>query len=408
MAAPPHDPLNGARVAIVHDWLVTPGGAELVLAEMLSIFPRADLFTLIDERREAYGVSFGGARQAGGVTRGGRRATTSILQHVPGIFRHYRSFLPLMPLAVRGLDVSAYDVVISNSHAIAKGVPTHDRQLHLCYCLSPMRYAWDLREQYLREAGLDRGVRGVLARAMLERMRRWDLANTSGVDAFATLSRYIAERIQRAYGRAAEVIYPPVDTEFFTPLVSRRATRGAGGGPQAPAGFYVTASRFVPYKRLDLIARAFARLPDRHLVIIGDGPDAAKVRGAAGPNVTLLGRLSRASVRDHLRQARAFVFAAEEDFGIAPVEAQACGTPVIAYGKGGVAETVTWGPGGTGVVFEEQTEEAIADAVRRFEALGAPIPAERCRERSLRFSADRFRRAFHEFVARGIRSFPRA
>jgi len=383
----------GPRVAIVHDWLVTPGGAELVLAEMVAVFPQADVFTLIDERREAYGAA-----------RGGRRATTSFLQHMPGIFRHYRSLLPLMPLALRGLDVGAYDIVISNSHAVAKGVRTHDRQLHLCYCLSPMRYAWDLREQYLRESGLDRGVKGALARAMLERMRRWDLANTSGVDAFATLSRYIAERIQRAYQRTAEVIYPPVDTEFFTP-------GGAGRGAStdsarwSPHDFYVTASRFVPYKRIDLIARAFAGLGDRRLVIIGDGPDAAKVRAAAGPNVTLLGRQPRDVVRDHLRRARAFVFAAEEDFGIAPVEAQACGAPVIAFARGGVTETITWGPGGTGVVFEEQTEGAIVDAVRRFESLPERIPEARCRERALLFRSDRFRREFGDFVTRKAREF---
>jgi glycosyltransferase involved in cell wall biosynthesis len=360
------------KVAIVHDWLVTRGGAELVLDELVATFPGAHVFTLVDQRPAA--------------ERKGHVAA-SWLQHVPGIARHYRSWLPVMPLALRSLDVSAYDVVISNSHAVAKGIRTHERQLHFCYCLSPMRYAWDLKAQYLHEAGLDHGVKGALASAVLEKMRRWDLANTPGVTTFATLSHYIAERIQRAYGRLAEVIYPPVDTDFFAP-----------GG--AREDFYVTASRFVPYKRIDMIAAAFRQLADRRLVVIGDGPDWAKVRAAAGPNVEMLGRLSREEVRDYLRRARAFVFAAEEDFGIAPVEAQACGTPVIAYGRGGVTETVRGADDSapTGVFYAEQTADALANGVRQFEVLSRTIRSEACRENSLRFSSELFRSQIRDFV----------
>jgi glycosyltransferase involved in cell wall biosynthesis len=364
------------RVAIVHDWLVNPGGAELVLRDLLSVFPGAHVFTLIDHMAAD-------ERRAIGVT----STTTSSLQNVPGIAKHYRNFLPLMPLAVRSLDVSGYDIVISNSHAIAKGVTTTDRQLHICYCLSPMRYAWDLREPYLRASGLDRGIKGALARAMLERMRRWDLGNTHGVDAFVTLSRFIAERIERAYGRDSTVIYPPVDTDYFTPE-----------GPRED--FYLTASRFVQYKRIDLIAEAFRLLPDRRLIIVGDGPDAAKIRAAVGPNVTLFGRQSRSALRDYLRRARAFIFAAEEDFGIAPVEAQACGTPVIAYGAGGALETVRAAPfpAPTGLFFEEQSAEAIADAVRRFEAAAATITPENCRTNAQRFDGANFRDQMRRFV----------
>jgi glycosyltransferase involved in cell wall biosynthesis len=364
------------RVAIVHDWLVNPGGAELVLRDLLRVFPDAQVFTLIDhmaaDERRAIGL---------GLT------TTSSLQNIPGIAKHYRNFLPLMPLAVRSLDVSGYDIVISNSHAIAKGITTTDKQLHICYCLSPMRYAWDLREPYLRASGLDQGIKGALARAMLERMRRWDLGNTHGVDAFITLSHFIAERIERAYGRESTVIYPPVDTDYFTPE-----------GPREE--FYLTASRFVQYKRIDLIAEAFRLLPDRQLIIVGDGPDAAKIRAAAGPNVTLVGRQSRPALRDYLRRARAFIFAAEEDFGIAPVEAQACGTPVIAYGAGGALETVRAAPfpTPTGVFFEEQSAEAIADAVRRFEASGPAITPEHCRANAERFEATKFREQIRAFV----------
>jgi glycosyltransferase involved in cell wall biosynthesis len=363
------------KVAIVHDWLETPGGAELVLKELLAVYPDADVFTMIDQRSPENRDMLGATR-----------ITTSWLQRMPGLKKNYRSWLPLMPLALRSLDVSRYDIVISNSHAVAKGIRTHSRQLHVCYCLSPMRYAWDLKAQYLREAGLDHGAKGALASAMLERMRRWDLANTRGVNAFATLSKYIAERIERAYGRASTVIYPPVDTEFFTP------------GAEPREEFYVTASRFVPYKRIDMIATAFRALADRKLIVIGDGPDASKVRAAAGHNVELAGRLGREEVRSYLRRAKAFVFAAEEDFGIVTVEAQACGTPVIAYGRGGVTETIV--DGETGLFYSEQTAESLADAVRRFEALGGSITAERCRENSLRFAAENFRRDFRRFVQR--------
>ncbi len=364
------------RVAIVHDWLVNPGGAELVLRDLLRVFPEAHVFTLIDhmadDDRRAIGLG---------------RTTTSVLQNVPGIAKHYRNFLPLMPWAVRSLDVSGYDIVLSNSHAIAKGVTTTDKQLHICYCLSPMRYAWDLRESYLRASGLDRGIKGVLARALLERMRRWDLGNSFGVDTFVTLSSFIAERIERAYGRDSTVIYPPVDTDFFT-----------RDGPREE--FYLTASRFVQYKRIDLIAEAFRLLPDRKLIIVGDGPDAAKIRFAAGANVTLVGRQARPALRDYLRRARAFVFAAEEDFGIAPVEAQACGTPVIAYGAGGALETVRAAPfpTPTGIFFEEQSAEAIADAVRRFEAVEPAITEEHCRANAERFDGAKFRKQIRDFV----------
>lgn len=362
--------LDNASVAIVHDWLETPGGAELVLRELLAVFPRADVFTMIDQRSPAERGLFGDAR-----------ITTSWMQKIPAMKRHYRSWLPLMPVALRSLDVSAYDLVISNSHAVAKGVRTHAGQTHVCYCLSPMRYAWDLKTQYLREAGLDRGAKGKLASAMLEKMRMWDLANTPGVDVFVTLSRYIAERIDRAYGRLAIVVYPPVDTEFFTP------------GDGAHEDYYVTASRFVPYKRIDMIVEAFRHLADRQLVVIGDGPDEAKIRRAAGPNVLLTGRLSREEVRARLRRARAFVFAAEEDFGIAPVEAQACGIPVIAFGSGGAAETIRGldDDAPSGVLFAEQSAVSLAEAIQKFESLRPPISAATCRENALRFRAEKFR-----------------
>jgi len=367
------------NVAIVHDWLTTIGGGELVLRELLRVYPDAHVFTLIDKMapddRRFLGV---------------RRVSTSSLDALPGVGRRYRSMLPLFPAAMRSLDVSAFDVVISNSHAIAKNVRTHERQLHICYCLSPMRYAWDLRDQYLAESGLDSGVRGIAARTMLGQLKRWDRARSADVDVFVTLSHYIEDRIRRAYGRSSAVIYPPVDVEFFTP----------GAGDPTMSDYYVTVSRFVPYKRIDLIARAFAALPDRRLVIVGDGPDAEKIRAAAGANVTLVGAAPRERVRTLLRGARAFLFAADEDFGIAPVEAQACGIPVLAYGRGGALETIRGAndKAPTGVFFTEQTTDDIVRAVRQLDDFATPISPFDCRENAERFSEERFRREFAAFV----------
>ncbi|HEX3867638.1 MAG TPA: glycosyltransferase, partial [Gemmatimonadaceae bacterium] len=218
------------KIAIVHDWLVTLGGSELVLRELLRVFPGADVFTLIDKMPAA-------DRDFLGV----QSTSTSFLDRLPGIATRHRAFLPLFPAAARSFDVRGYDVVISNSHAAAKGVRTTERQLHICYCLSPMRYAWDLRDQYLRESGWDRGARGLVARSLLRSLQRWDRTTSDGVDVFVTLSDYIADRIRRAYDREAAVIYPPVDVEFYSPASTQRGE------------YYVTASRFVPYKRIDLI-----------------------------------------------------------------------------------------------------------------------------------------------------------
>lgn len=364
------------KVAIVHDWLVTYAGAERVLEQMLLCYPDAELHSLIE---------FVPQSERGFL--GGRRVHTSFLQHLPGMRRRYRSFLPLMPVAIEQFDLSGYDLVLSSSYAVAKGVLTGPDQLHVCFCHSPMRYAWDLQHQYLRETGLDRGLRGAMARWMLHRMRLWDVRSAAGVDEFIAVSRYIASRIWKCYRRTATVIYPPVDTDTFTPDGSRE-------------DFYVTASRMVPYKRIDLIVEAFAAMPGQRLVVIGDGPEARRIRARGAPNIEFLGQQPVEVLRDRLRRARAFVFAAEEDFGIAPMEAQACGTPVLAYAKGGARETIR--PLGqaepSGILFEEQSAAAIMDAVRRFEAEGETIQADDCRRNALRFSAERFRHELQEYV----------
>ena len=379
------------KVAFVHDWLVTYAGAERVLEQMLSVYPDADLLTMVDFLPPGQRSFLGG-----------RQPRTSFIQRLPGARRHYRGYLPLMPLAVEQFDLSGYDLIISSSYAVAKGVLTGPDQLHLSMCYSPMRYAWDLQHQYLREAHLDRGIRGGLARWMLHRLRLWDHRTSNGVDDFIAISRFIARRIWKVYRRESTVIYPPVDVEGFTPEGSRE-------------DFYVTASRMVPYKRIDLLVRSFAAMPARQLVVIGDGPEDRRIRAHAAPNVRFLGEQPFAVLRDHLRRARAFVFAAEEDFGIAPLEAQACGTPVIAFGRGGSLETIRGldGPDPTGVFFEQQTEASLSEAVALFEREERRITADACRKNAMRFAPDRFRREFRSYVEeqlsrRQLLSAPRA
>nr|WP_184415913.1 glycosyltransferase family 4 protein [Rhodanobacter sp. MP7CTX1] len=375
------------RIAIVHDWLTTYAGAERVLEQLLSMYPQADLFAVCDFVPE-------GDRHF----LQGRTPTTSFIQKLPGARKRYRNYLPLMPLAMEQLDVSGYDIVISSSHAVAKGVLTGPDQLHVSYVHTPIRYAWDLQHQYLRESGLNHGLKGWLARVLLHRIRVWDSRTASGVDAFVANSQFIGRRIWKVYRRESDVVYPPVDVEVFTIGESKE-------------DFYLTASRLVPYKRVDLIVEAFAKMPERRLVVIGDGPERAKVeRLAAGhPNIELLGYQSSEVLVDHMRRAKAFVFAAEEDFGITPVEAQACGTPVIAYGRGGSLETVRGlavdKP--TGVFFDSQSVAAMIHAVEQFGQSVSAFKAVHCRENALRFSAKRFQTQFAELVVREWTAFER-
>ncbi|MFO1322753.1 MAG: glycosyltransferase [Burkholderiales bacterium] len=371
--------MNARRVAVVHDWLDTWGGGENVLAEILRAYPQADLFALVDFLPDALRPLVGG-----------RRAHTTFLQRMPGARKRFRALLPLFPRAIESLDLSAYDVVLSSSHAVAKGVRTTPAQLHVCYCHTPMRYAWDLRDQYLRPRGLATGLRGALANRVLDTLRDWDRRTSGRVTHFIANSDYVRERIARCYDRTAAVIHPPVDVDYFTP------------GAAAAGDFYLAASRWVPYKRIDMIAAAFAQLPERRLIVAGDGPEAPRVRAAAGANVELAGHVTRERMRELLRGARAFVFAAEEDFGILPVEAQACGTPVIAYGRGGSLETVRGVPATnpTGLFFATATPAGIAEAVRRFESLSPAIDAADCRRHALAFSTARFASGYTAFVER--------
>lgn len=366
------DPRRFGRVALVHDWLAAYAGSEKVVEQILQLFPQADLYSVVDFFPES---------QRGALD--GKHATTSFIQHLPRARKSFRSYLPLMPLAIEQFDLSAYDLVISSSHAVAKGVLTGPHQVHVSYVHSPIRYAWDLQHQYLAEAGLQHGMKSWIARLVLHYMRIWDQRTANGVDAFVANSAFVARRIRKAYGSDATVVYPPVDVDRFALETNHE-------------DFYLIASRMVPYKRVPLIIEAFAAMPSRRLVVIGDGMDFARAKALATPNVTLLGYQPDAVLVDYMQRARAFVFAAEEDFGISVVEAQACGTPVIALGRGGVREIVVDSPDperGTGLFFDEQSVASIVDAVERFEERPS-LHAEVCRGNALRFAAERFRREF--------------
>lgn len=364
--------LARAKIAIVHDWLTVYGGAERVLEQMLACYPDADLYSVVDF-----------------LPPDGRRfirdkpVHTSFVQGLPFARHRYRQYLPVMPLAVEQFDLSAYDLVISSSHAVAKGVLTGPDQLHICMCYSPMRYAWDLQHQYLRGAGFERGFMGWLVKWQLHKLRLWDSRTANGVDEFVAISDFIAARIRKTYRRDSQVIYPPVDTDFFELREDKDA-------------FYLTVSRLVPYKRVDLIVEAFSAMPDKRLIVIGDGPEMGKLRAKAASNVELLGYRDNAVVKDYMQRARAFVFAAEEDFGIVPLEAQACGTPVIAYARGGVLETVRGldASAPSGIFFHGQRLASLQEAVKKFESMPAQITPQTCRDNALRFSSERFNAEF--------------
>lgn len=377
--------LGKAKIVIIHDWLTVYGGAERVLEQILACYPEADLYSVVDFLPP----------DGRGFIRN-KPVRTSFVQNLPFARHRYRQYLSLMPLAVEQFDLSAYDLVISSSHAVAKGVLTGPDQLHVCMCYSPMRYAWDLQHQYLREAGLDSGFMGWLAKWQLHKLRLWDSRTANGVDEFVAISDFIAARIRKTYRRDSRVVYPPVDTGFFELREDKEA-------------FYLTVSRLVPYKRVDLIVEAFAAMPDKRLIVIGDGPEMEKIRAKAGSNVELLGYRDNVEVKDCMQRARAFVFAAEEDFGIVPLEAQACGTPVIAYAKGGALETVRGLDASvpSGVFFQEQSVASLREAVEEFESAQVRITPQACRDNALRFSFERFNAEFMDCVLEAWHRFRR-
>lgn len=372
------------RIAIVHDWLSVFAGAERVLEQMLLCYPQADVFSVVDFLPESERAFLQG-----------KTVGTTFIQHLPFAKTKYRFYLPLMPLAIEQLDLSTYDLILSSSHAVAKGVLTGPDQLHVCMCYSPLRYAWDLQHQYLQESGLQQGFKGWIAKYLLHRLRLWDVRTANGVDQFIAISHFVARRIQKVYRRKSVVIYPPVATADFA-LVENKDD------------FYLTASRLVPYKKVELIVRSFVHMPSKRLIVIGAGPDFEKIKKIAPANVTLMGYQPHAVLLQHLQKAKAFIFAAEEDFGIAPLEAQACGTPVIAYGKGGALETIqgiaTQAPR-TGVFFYQQTIASLTAAIDEFEHLASPILPQDCRANALQFGPERFRQEFTQCVQTALSQF---
>ena len=368
------------KVAIVHDWFVTYAGAERVVAQLLKIYPQAEVFSLVD---------FLPANDREFLLH--KNVHTSFVQQLPFVRTKYRNYLPLFPLAIEQFDLSGFDVVISSSHAVAKGVITGADQLHVSYVHTPIRYAWDLQHQYLRESNLTSGFKSKIVKTALHYLRMWDVRTANGVDRFVANSRFIGRRIRKVYRREADIIYPPVDINQFSVNADKEE-------------FYLTASRMVPYKKMDLIVAAFSKLPDKKLVVIGDGPDYNKIRALAKNNIEFLGHVPANVLQQYMQQARAFVFAAEEDFGITPVEAQACGTPVIALGKGGALETVIshTHSNPTGVFFREQTVESLLAAIAVFEDNENTLSPVNCRNNSVRFSEERFRKEFSYLMEQAI------
>jgi len=352
------------RVALVHDWLVVNGGAEKVLQRILSVFPQADLYTLVDFLDESNRGWLGETK-----------ITTSFIQNLPFANKRYSNYLSLFPIAIEQFDMSDYDLIISSSYCVAKGVITGPEQVHISYCHSPARYAWDLQSQYLKESNLDKGLKSIIARYILHKFRVWDVRTANGVDAFIANSQFVRKRIKKCYRRDSITIYPPVELDRFELY-------------EPKDDYYLAASRMVPYKRIDLIVEAFTKMPNRNLKVIGSGPELDKVKSIAKDfsNIDIMGYQTDTVLTETMQKAKAFVFAAEEDFGILPVEAQACGTPVLAYGKGGCLETVKSQV--SGLHFQSQSIESIIETIDKFEIMG--FDPELVRENAMQFSSQRF------------------
>lgn len=360
------------KIALVNDWLLSSvGGGEKVIEALHEIYS-PPIFTLLTDKEKLKGTPFEKCK-----------ITPSFIQNLPFARKKYRSYLPLFPMAIEQFDFSDYEVILSCSHSVAKGAITHFNQLHICYCYTPMRYAWDLYHQYLNEANLQKGWKGKLAKFILHYIRMWDTQSASRVDEFVAISHFIAKRIQKIYGKKASVIYPPVRTNFFTYDGSKDH-------------YYITASRFVPYKKVDLIVEAFSKLTHLKLVVIGDGPERKKIEAKASKNIELLGEQPDDVLKKYLQKAKAFVFASIEDFGILPLEAQSCGTPVIALAKGGALETVVENK--TGIFFNEQTVSSLVEAVQVFEKKGHLFDLSYIHKHAGKFSVERFKQEMKEYI----------
>ncbi len=360
------------KMAVVHDWLIEVGGAEKVLSAILALYPNAHLFTLVKSEKILKMVSIFPPS-----------ITTSFIQWFPFVKKNYRNYLPFFPMAIESFDLSSYDLIISSSHAVAKGIRTHRKQLHICYCHTPARYLWS--DQYKRQMSR---IKSLLAKPILDYIKKWDLKTLDRVDYFIANSNYIGNRIKESYGLSTETIYPPVSTHRFQVGYHRD-------------DFYLTVSRLVCYKRIDLIIEAFNQMPLKRLYVIGRGPELKNLKKKARSNIHFLGFQPDEQLHGYLEKAKALIFAAEEDFGIVPVEAQAAGTPVIAYGKGGVLETVI--PYKTGLFFAEQEVESMIKTINDFETHS--FDPNLIRSNAERFGEARFKKEFDSFIKKKWEEF---
>ncbi len=374
------------KYALVHEWLtpLATGGSELVVQEILKHLDEADVYALIDfESTNPESYLFG--RQIG----------TTFLQHFPKARSGVQKYLPFLPIAIEQLDLRKYDIILSSSHAVAKGILSSPQQLHICYCHTPMRYAWDLTFDYLRSSKAGQGIPGLLTRYLLHRLRQWDVLSANRVDYFIANSQHTARRIWRCYRRRAEVIYPPVNIERFSLIPQKQ-------------DFYVTVCRLVSYKNVSAIVQAFNQL-GHTLIVIGTGPELDMIRQIAKPNIQILGSQPAEVVEKYMAEAKAFVYAACEDFGIALVEAQASGTPVIAYAAGGALETVLdirqHPEIGTGLFFPSQTAASLVEAIEEFEQLQSKFQPEMARLRAAQFAPEVFEQRYLAFLEQCYQEF---
>ena len=362
------DQITKYKIAIVHDWLVTNAGAEKVLKNIIDIYPNADIFSLVDflSDKDRNAVIYG------------KFAKTSFIQNLPFSKKHFRNYLPLFPKAIESFDLSSYDLIISSSWAVAKGIKKNKNQLHICYCHTPIRYAWDLYDEYT--ANLKHPKR-FLVQQTLKYIRNWDIKSLPRVDSFIANSKFVQNRISKTYERDSVVIYPPVNTDKFVLT-------------QKKEDYYLTACRLVPYKKTKLIVEAFNKMGDKKLLVIGDGEEYESIKQIANKNITLLGYQEFDKMISYMQKAKAFVYAAIEDFGIVPIEAMSCGTPVVALDDGGTAETVI--DGKNGVHFKNQTKEDIIKAINRFEDIN--FDYKDISLSSQKYSEERFKKEFKSFV----------
>ena len=366
-ALPPGQSENKMKVAIIHYWLVAMRGGEKVVSALLDLFPEADIFTHVyDQQAFSNNISQ-------------HNVKTTFIQKLPFAARLYKSYFPLMPLALEQLDLRGYDLVISSESGPAKGVLTSPDCLHICYCHTPMRYLWDMYHDYKKGAG---PLKRLAMVPLIHYLRIWDVTSAHRVDVFVANSNHVAKRIEKIYRREAAVVYPPVAVEDFYMADKQE-------------DFYLMVGQLVRYKRADLAVRAFNRI-GRRLVVIGEGEQLGMLKKMAGPNISLMGRQPFSVIQEHYAKCRALIFPGEEDFGIVPVEAMASGRPVIAYGRGGVLETAL--PGETGLFFKKQTEESLNAAIEEFEKTEGLFAPEACRKQAEKFGGKRFKNAFMEIV----------